>query len=1098
MKFNLLFLLIPLFLFSEMDAQRRGNRDQSASEGDDKSLVSASTISGLNMRNIGPAFCSGRIADMAIHPEDDNVWYVAVGSGGVWKTENAGVTWQSLFDGQKSYSTGCVTIDPNNPHTVWVGSGENVGGRHVGYGDGVYVSKDDGKSWKNMGLKESQHISKIIVHPSNPNVIWVAAQGPLWNKGGERGLYKSVDGGENWRQVLGNNEWTGVTDIAMDPRDPDMMYAATWDRHRTVAAYMGGGPGSGIHRSMDGGETWEELKSGLPRSDMGKIGLALSPHDADVIYAVIELDRKSGGVYKSSNRGASWQKQSSTVSGGTGPHYYQELYASPHAEGRLYLMDVRIQVSDDGGKTFRRLSESQKHSDNHAIAFRADDPDYLLVGTDAGIYESFDLAENWRFIDNLPLTQYYKVAVDDQKPFYHIFGGTQDNGSHGGPSRTDTRHGIRNADWYTTLGADGHQSATEPGNNNIGYAETQQGGLHRIDRITGEQVYIQPQAGEGEGFERFNWDAPILVSPHKPSRLYFASHRVWRSEDRGDSWTAISGDLTKNQERITLPIMGKQQSWDAAWDIGAMSNYNTISSLAESPVQEGVVYAGTDDGIIQVTEDGGQNWRKINTNMLPGVPATAFVNDIKADLYDANTVYVALDNHKYGDFKPYLLKSTDRGRSWNSIVGDLPAEGMVWRMVQDHVAPSLLFAAAEGGVFTSIDGGKKWMKIKCDANIAFRDLVIQKRENDLVAASFGRGFFVLDDYSALREISEEALQADAKIFATRDALWYSPRSVQNSMGASNYTASNPDFGAVFTYYLKEGTTTLKGERKKAEGKLKKEGKDIPFPGWDALEAERLEEKAKVMLVIKNDDGDIIQRLDGRSGKGVHRTAWNLRMQSKGTVALEQRGSGRGGFRRGGGGMMVTPGTYTVSLVRQENGEMTTLAGPESFNVVPLRKGALPGKSMDEIAAFAEDVQNLQNDVAQMTETLEKCNNKVAAMQTAAGRTSKDASAVIAELFEVKTMLNALNQKVNGNQSKGEIGERNPPNVRGRMFIGFRGMTTYGPTDMHKESIAIAKKELAALNIELKEIAENRIPAIENKLKEVGAPRIEGQVMPGGN
>ncbi|MEM6803882.1 MAG: glycosyl hydrolase, partial [Bacteroidota bacterium] len=627
----------------------------------DKDPLNAGTFAGLKLRNIGPAFTSGRIADIAIHPDNDNVWYVAVGSGGVWKTMNSGVTWKPIFDKQSVYSTGCITIDPNNPHTIWLGTGENVGGRHVGFGDGVYKSTDGGKSWKNMGLKASEHISKIIVHPENSDVVWLAAQGPLWNLGGERGLYKSMDGGKNWKKVLGNDEWTGVTDIVLDPRNPDWMYAATWDRHRTVAAYMGGGPGSGIHRSTDGGESWQKLTKGLPGSNLGKIGLAVSPQKPDIVYAAIETDRTKGGVYRSTDRGASWTKRSDAVSGATGPHYYQELYASPHEFDRLYLMDVRIQISEDGGKTFNRLPESKKHSDNHAIAFRKDDPNYLLVGTDAGIYESFDNAVNWRFIDNLPITQYYKLAVDDTKPFYNIYAGTQDNGSHGGPSRTDNFHGIRNADWWITLGADGHQSAIEPGNPNITYAETQQGGLHRIDQITGERVYIQPQAGAGESFERFNWDAPILISPHSPSRLYFASSRVWKSDDRGDSWTAISEDLTRDQERISLPIMGKVQSWDNPWDVNAMSNYNTITSLAESPKQEGLIYVGTDDGIIQVTEDGGKNWRKIEASSLPDVPATAFVNDIRADLFDANTVYVALDNHKNVDFKPYLLKSTDRG-----------------------------------------------------------------------------------------------------------------------------------------------------------------------------------------------------------------------------------------------------------------------------------------------------------------------------------------------------------------------------------------------------------------------------------------------------
>ncbi len=711
-------------------------------------------LAAFSFRNVGPAFLSGRIADIVFHPNNENIWYVAVGSGGVWKTDNAGTTWTPIFDDQPSYSTGCITLDSSNPEIVWVGSGENVGGRHVAYGDGVYRSLNGGKTWENRGLKDSEHISEIIVHPDNSDVVWVAAQGPLWNKGGERGLYKTTDGGVSWKRVLGNDEWTGVTDIMIDPRNPNRLYAATWDRHRTVAALMGGGPGTAIYSSEDGGESWTKLTNGLPSSNMGKIGIAISPQKPDVLYAAIELDRTQGAVYRSEDRGASWKKMSNTVSGGTGPHYYQELYASPHQFDRLYLMNVRVLTSEDGGKTFVQLKERDKHSDNHAIVFKKDDPNYIMLGTDAGIYESFDLAENWRYTKNLPLTQFYKVAVNNAEPFYHIFGGTQDNGSAGGPSATDEREGIANKHWYKTLFADGHQSATDPVYNDIIYAETQQGGLYRVDLTTGEQISIQPKAAKGEPHERFNWDAPILVSPHKPSRLYFASYRIWKSENRGDDWESISGDLTRNEERITLPIMGRQQGWDNAWDVGAMSNYNTITSLSESPIQEGLLYAGTDDGFIQVTENGGTDWRKIPVTEL-GLPGRSFVNDIKADLFDSNTVYVALDNHKEGDFSPYLFKSTDRGRTWTSISSSLPDRTLIWRIVQDPVKQNLLFAATEFGVYTSLNGGKSWQKLPGTPTISFRDLTIQKRENDLVAASFGRGFYVLDDYSALREFTTE-------------------------------------------------------------------------------------------------------------------------------------------------------------------------------------------------------------------------------------------------------------------------------------------------------------------------------------------------------
>ncbi len=1081
---NLFLLLLCLPMMGLM-AQNNGGDDSKMTE---------STFRGLQMRNVGPAFTSGRIADIAIHPENESVWYVAVGSGGVWKTMNNGVTWNPIFDNQSTYSTGCITLDPSNPSTVWLGTGENVGGRHVAWGDGVYRSMDGGKSWKNMGLKASEHISKIIVHPDDSDVIWVAAQGPLWSKGGERGLYKSTDGGETWNKTLGDDEWTGVTDILIDPRDPDRLYAATWQRHRTVAAYMGGGPNSGIHLSTDGGETWSELKNGIPGGYKGKIGLAISPQKPDVVYAAIELNQGEGGVWRSADRGASWRKMSSAVSGGTGPHYYQELYASPHAFDRLYLMDVRVQVSDDGGANFNQLNERGKHSDNHAIAFKMGDPNYLLIGSDGGLYESYDLADTWRFIDNMPITQYYKVAVDDREPFYHIFGGTQDNGSHGGPSRTDTRHGILNRDWYKTLGADGHQSAVEPGNPDIGYAETQQGGISRLDRTTGEAVYIQPQPRAGEGHERFNWDAPILVSPHDPSRLYFASYRVWKSDNRGDSWTPISGDLTRDQEAVELPIMGRTWSYDAAWDFNAMSEYNTITSLAEPPLDEGVIYAGTDDGIVQVTEDGGENWRKIEVGSMPGVPKTAFVNDIKADLHDANTVYVSLDNHKYGDYSPYLVKSTDRGRSWTSLTESLPEKTIVWRLVQDHVDPNLLFIGTEYGIYFTKNGGDKWIKLSGGVpNIAFRDLAIQKRENDLVGASFGRSFWVFDDYSVLREVTEESLAQEGSLYPIRKAWWYTPRNIVSSQGAEPYAADNPPYGAVFTYHLAEGLTTMKSERMKTERELLKDQSDVPFPGWDALEAEQRQPSPEILLVVRDDEGNIVNKVNGSTRKGFHRVAWDFEYTSANPVRMGQSGGWRGG------GHLATPGTYSVTLVKIVDGETTTLDGPVEFEVERLYDGALEPQPLDMIADFRKELEDLQEDVSAAYIVMDNAMDKVQAMESALARSRTEAPELRKELYNLRMHLLELDEEMSGSDAKSEIGVRTDPTVQNRMYIAYRGLrSTYGPTAMHKENLDIAKKMLADLKPKIEKVSQEKIPALEKKLMDSGAPWIESTVMPKGN
>ena len=1065
----------------------------------DKENKEAALFAGFKFRNIGPALMSGRIADIAIHPEDENIWYVAVGSGGVWKTENAGTTWKPIFDDQPVYSIGCVTIDPNNPHTIWVGTGENVGGRHVGFGDGVYKSDDGGCTWKNMGLKQSEHISKIIVHPTNPDIIWVAAQGPLWSKGGERGLYKSTDGGKNWKKTLGDNEWTGVTDLVIDPRNPNRLYAATWQHHRNVAAYMGGGPKSGIYRSIDGGENWEGLSKGLPKSKMGKIGLAISPQQPDVLYAAIELNRTKGGVFKSTDRGSSWEKQSNAVSGATGPHYYQELYASPHAFDRIYLADVRMQVSDDGGKTFRRMKEENKHSDNHALAFKKSDPNYLLAGTDGGLYESFDLEKTWRFIDNLPVTQFYKLALDDSEPFYNIYGGTQDNNTQMGPSRTDHVHGITNADWRVVLFADGHQPATEPGNPEIAYAEWQQGNLVRLDRTTGEVVYIQPQPAEGEDYERFNWDAPILVSPHDPTRLYYASQRVWRSDNRGDSWTAISEDLTRNQERMTLPIMDEVQSWDSPWDFNAMSNYNTITSLAESPVKEGVIYAGTDDGIVQVTEDGGANWRKIEVGEMPGVPETAFVNDIKADLYDENTVYMALDNHKFGDFKPYLLKSTDKGKSWKSITGNLPGKLLVWRLVQDHVKSDLLFAATEFGIYFTPDGGTKWIKLKGNVpTISFRDIAIHKRENDLVGASFGRGFFVLDDYTALREVSTEMLNQDAKLFTPRKAWWYKEKpmfgfSEKSSQGHAFFTAPNPPFGALFTYYLKNDLKSREKVRQEKEQALEKENKQLVFPGWDALEEEMREREPAIWLVISDNEGNVIRRLKTKGKKGFHRIAWDLRYPSKRPVPAEKYDESEQSESREPEGVMVEPGTYTANLYMQRDDAITLLAGPVSFEVERLFEGALEGSSDDRVVEFWKETAQVQAELSEFVMELENTMETTAAMYKAAKRSLEAPGDLDRKIYNLHQQLMDIEQKLRGRKAKNAIGEKDNPTVYKRLSVAVSGTenSTYGPAPMHEESLQLARKKLMELKQEFELIKNKELPAVKQMLEQSGAPYVEG-------
>jgi photosystem II stability/assembly factor-like uncharacterized protein len=1062
-------------------AQGRGEQQPAAAG------PKAETFRGLKFRSIGPAFLSGRIADIALHPHNNSVWYVAVGSGGVWKTENAGTTWTPIFDHEGSYSIGCVTLDPQNPEVVWVGTGENVGGRHVAYGDGVYRSDNGGKSWKNMGLKASEHISKIIVHPTDPHTVWVASQGPLWSKGGERGVYKTTDGGATWQRTLGDAEWVGATDLLIDPRDPNRLYAAAWQRHRTVAGYLGGGPGTALYRSEDGGDTWQKLSKGLPTSNMGKIGLAISPQQPDVVYAAIELDRRTGGIFRSTDRGASWTKMSDEVSGGTGPHYYQELYACPHQFDRLYLVSNYTVTSDDGGKTFRRVNVKNKHVDDHAIAFRLDDPNYMLMGCDGGLYESFDRTNTWKYVGNLPVTQFYKIALDDDLPFYNIYGGTQDNSTQGGPSRTDNRHGIRNSDWQITLGGDGHQPATEPGNPDIVYGQWQQGNLNRFDRRTGENVYIKPQPRPDEPRERFNWDAPILVSPHNPAHLYFASQRVWKSTDRGDSWTALSGDLTTNTERISTPYYGTAQGWDNAWDVNAMSDYSTITSLAVSPVQQGIIYAGTDDGLIQVTEDEGGSWRKIPLDRLPGLPATAFVNDIKADLFDANTVYAVFDNHKFGDYQPYLYKSTDRGRSWSSLRANLPDRTLLWRIVQDFEQPNLLFLGAEYGVYFSPDGGKRWTALEGGLpKIAVRDLAIHRRENDLVLATFGRGIYILDDYSALRQYSAEVEKAEAALFAPRPAYWYNPRTPLGGwsvmQGDDYFMAPNPPFGAEFTFFLKEAYVSRKAQRQKAEKERTAAGQPLSFPGWDALEEEVRQMEPKVWLFVSDAAGKVLRRVAAPNSAGFQRVAWDLSTTTQGLLT-------KGNQERDPKGPLAAPGTYYAQLYKQLDGVLQPISERVAFEVKPLHEGALPGASPAEVTRYAQEVDALSARIQAFERRMNTLRQQNGLMQAAYLRAPQPADELHRALLALHQELEALDLELNGSKARNEIGEKQARHSL-REYFGMANsgsdVLTYGPTATQRACFGYATSMLAAAEQRLQQVAA-QTEGLAARLREIGAP-----------
>ncbi|MFK8012203.1 MAG: hypothetical protein AB8B80_09200 [Marinicellaceae bacterium] len=1055
---------------------------------DSSKLMTEKMLSGIKLRNIGPAYMSGRIADIEVDKNNPSIWYVAVGSGGVWKTINGGITWKPIFDKESVYSTGDVTIDPNNSNIIWVGTGENNGGRHLSFGDGVYRSLDGGQTWKNMGLKESEHISDIIIHPTDSNTVWVSSQGPLWSKGGQRGLFKTTDGGKNWEHVLKIDEWTGVTSLVIDSRNPDKLYAASWQRQRTLPTYVGTGPGSGIHTSDDGGKTWVKLSEGLPKTDMGKIGLAISHQNPDIIYAAIEINQRKGGLYRSENQGASWTKMSDEVGSGTGPHYYQEVFADPHRFDRIYMMSNNSKYSNDGGKTWDNLSNKYKHVDDHAMAFHPTDPNFLLVGSDGGIYESRDDMKKWRYFSNLPITQFYKIAVDDSEPFYYVYGGTQDNSSQGGPSRTTKTHGIKNNDWFLILDWDGHQPATEPGNPDIVYGQRQEGNLARYHRKTNEYVSIQPQASPGEPGERYNWDAPILVSAHNHQRLYHASQRIWRSDDRGNSWKTISGDLTKNENRMHMPVMDRTWSVDSGLDLLAMSNFNTIANIAESPLDENILYAGTDDGLIQVTSDGGKNWQRYEIDDIKGIPATAYINDIRADLFDKDTVYAALDNHKFGDYKPYLIKSSDRGKSWKSIAANLPDNHLVWRIVQDHVNKNLLFVGTELGLFFTVDGGKAWVELSGDVpTISFRDVKIQRRENDLVAGSFGRGIYILDDYSPLRSLSEKALKQEALLFPSRDALWYIPDSMHtDSSGDFEYRAKNPDFGATFTYYLRDGIKSMKEHREDKEKSDIKNKKYPLYPAWETVEAETREAKPTVFLLIKDNQGNLIRKVNGKTQKGIHRVTWDLRWPS--ANALGENPSFFGNV-----GSLVAPGEYSATLHTTIAGKTTEIASSVSFNVKPLHKQNETGAvTPQERTELLREVEFLRHQLSMAGSQVKELINQLKSIRIAMDRSSVISDELEYKYEQLRKSVFESDNILNGYKFSRGLNAMGaaPATLSDRLFmIEFARANTWGLTNTQKQQMAYVKEALVLLQPKLNNLRKKEFPALKEALLNAGAPWI---------
>ena len=1042
----------------------------------EKAPYDAGTVSALSFRLLGPALTSGRVADIAVHPQNKDTWYIAAAAGGLWYTNNHGITFEPIFDNYGSYSLACVTLAPSNPNTIWVGTGENNNQRSASYGDGVYKSVDGGKSFTNMGLKTSEHIGKIIVHPTNENIVWVAAYGPLWSAGGERGVYKTTDGGKTWTRTLFISDNTGISDLIIDPSNPDILIAAAHQRRRHEFTYIGGGPESGLHKSTDGGLTWKEINAGLPKGDMGRIGLAISSVDPNYVYAIVEARYDKGGVFRSTNKAESWGKQGSFSTSG---NYYQEIFCDPKDVNKVFAMDTYMHHSTDGGKTFVPTGEKNKHVDNHCIWIDPSNTNHWLVGCDGGLYETYTHAKEWSFYGNLPIIQFYKVVTDNAKPFYNVYGGTQDNNSMGGPAATQNVSGILNTDWFITNGGDGFESATDWSNPNITYAQAQYGWLVRYDRASGEKVPIQPMPALGEPAYRWNWDAPLIVSKHDANTLYFAANKLFKTSNRGDDWQTISPDLTQQIDRNEIEVMGQVWTIDAVMKNASTTIYGNVVALDESPRKKGLLYVGTDDGLIQVSENDGQNWTKYTT--FPGIPLNTRVNMLTASLHQDNVVYACFNAQRQGDFKPYLMKSSDKGKTWVSIAGNLPARGTVYCLKQDPVQENLLFVGTEFGAYFSTDGGVNWTKLSGLPTVAVYDLDIQEREVDLVAATFGRGFYVLDNYSPLRTLSKENLDQKAHLFPIKDALLYieaDPLGLEGTgfQGHNMWAASNPTFGATFTLHVKEVPKGLKSTRQQKEKELEKEGKDVSYPSFEALKAEELDEDAKFIWIVSDANGTEIRRMSCAAQSGMVRQHWNLRKASTNPV---------GGWGRG---PLVVPGTYQLSVVLVHNGNIDTLVAKRNFNVVGLNNQTLVAKDTKALDAFRAEIAELNRKVSGQEKRFEEASQELELIEKAVLSYPNTNMALLAEIRKLKLIKAAASEVLYGDGLKTKHEFETVPSLTSRLgMVDYQlSENTTGVSKTHRANLVMVQQQYEALYPQLQDYYK-RIAALQTELEKANIP-----------
>jgi photosystem II stability/assembly factor-like uncharacterized protein len=996
-------------------------------------VIPEALLDGLKWRSIGPANMGGRIDDFAVVESNPRIIYVATASGGLWKTTNNGVTWEPLFDDQVTSSIGDVTVSPSHPDIVWAGTGEPNNRQSSSWGDGVYKSEDGGRTWKNIGLRETHHIGRIAIHPANPEIVYVAALGRLWGPNKERGLFRTTDGGKTWVNTKFIDENTGFVDLAIDLENPSTLYAAAYQRRRTAFGFSGGGPGSGLYKTTDGGETWIKLTNGLPEGPTGRIGIDIYRSNPSIVYAVIE--NKNGGVFRSEDKGLTWRKMSVT---NPRPMYYSKIRIDPNNDQRIWVLGASMYFSEDGGKTFNTDLVQEIHGDHHAMWINPADSDHLILGSDGGIHLSYDRGKTWDFVNTVPLGQFYEVGFDMRKPYY-VYGGLQDNGSWGGPSATWTRIGITNDEWIRIGGGDGFYAQVDPSDHNTIYAESQDGNVFRFDLRSGESKSIRPLPDqEGERY-RFNWNSPIFISLHNPKKVFYGGNRLFISRDRGDNWEATI-DLTAQVDRDKLPIMGAAVDANTLSRHDGVSFYGTITTVSESPLKEGVLYVGTDDGLVQVSRDDGKTWRNV-TPQPPALPKNTYVSRVAASHHAPGRAFAAFDGHRSDDFKPYVFMTEDYGATWKSIAGILPAGGTV-SVVREHPRnPDLFFVGTERGAYLSCDRGLHWTRIKSNLPLVpVDDIAVHPRENDLIFGTHGRSIWILDDIAPLEQLKPDVLAAAGYLFDPRPAVIFNPYYHKGNLGHKFFVASNPPYGALLSYYLKE---KIKGD---------------------------------VKIVIVDSEGKPIRELKCAGEAGIQRIAWDLRYAPP--AAAET-----GAMARFAGSVApyVLPGEYRVTLVAE---------GVESVKTLKVEGDPRIDVTLAERKAQHDALMRLYK----LTPLLAQAQSTLDALQKQLRDAEADlkkvpgAPAPLAEAFKAALKeTDDIRKELAGDPSLGFQGMMST--VRGRLLSVGRSISGYtgAPTERQVREIDVNEKKLLDLVGRINKIIDQDIPRLNQMMNENNIP-----------